>query len=147
MLIAAHRIYYSPDYCPGFWSCLQHHLDVGRLLIIDPVRDEIDAPIELVQWLGRLPQHVFVSLDSPTMEVYQRIAEWVRQNPQFYPAALNKFASGADGWLVAYALVQDATVITNEISAPDSKNNVKIPMYATSSVVETHLILRICCVS
>ncbi len=127
VLITAHLIHYAPDYCPGFWSCLEHYLDAGRLLIIDPVRDEIDAPVELVQWVGRLPQHAFASVDAPVIQIYQRIAEWVRQNPQFTPAALNKFADGADGWLVAYALVHDATVITNEVSAPDSKNNVKIP--------------------
>ena len=127
VLIAAYRIYYSPDYCPGFWSCLEHYLGVGRLLIIDPVRDEIDAPSELVQWVRQLPQHAFAPVDPPTIQTYRRIAVWVQQNPQFTSAALNKFASGADGWLVAYALVHNATVITNEVSAPESKNNVKIP--------------------
>ena len=69
VLVAAHRIYYAPDYCPGFWSCLEHHLDVGRLLIIDPVRDEIDAPSALEQWISQLPQHAFASIDTQTIQV------------------------------------------------------------------------------
>ncbi|MGQ0650236.1 MAG: DUF4411 family protein [Gemmatimonadaceae bacterium] len=38
-----------------------------------------------------------------------------------------KFASGADGWLVAYARINDAIVITNEQPAPDSKREIKLP--------------------
>ena len=146
VLIAAHRIYYAPEYFPGFWKCLEHYLDVGRLLIIDPVRNEVDAPGELVQWVRHLPQHAFVSVDTSTTQTYQRIAEWIRQNPQFTPAALNKFANGADGWLVAYALVHNATVITNEVSAPDSRNNVKIPdicrQFGATSPLNTQNMLR-----
>ena len=127
VLIAAYRIHYAPDYCPGFWNCLEHYLGIGRLLIIDPVFDEIDAPSDLVQWVSQLPQHAFASIDAPTMRTYQTIAEWIQRNPQFTAAALNKFANGADGWLVAYASVHNATIITNEVAAPDSRNNVKLP--------------------
>ena len=127
VLIAAYRVYYAPDYCPGFWSCLEHYLGVGRLLIIDPVRDEIDAPNGLVQWVNQLPQHAFASIDASIMQTYQTVAEWIRQNPQFTAAALNEFANGADGWLIAYAMVHNATIITNEVSARGSRNRVKLP--------------------
>ena len=127
VLIAAHRIYYAPDFCPGFWICLEHYLRVGKLLIIDPVRDEIDAPSDLVKWLKQLPRHAFASIDAPVIQAYQTVAEWIRQTPQFTAAALNEFANGADGWLVAYAMVHNATIITNEVSAPGSINRVKIP--------------------
>lgn len=39
VLIAAHRNYYAPDLCPGFWDCVTYHLMAGRLLVIDRVRD------------------------------------------------------------------------------------------------------------
>ena len=32
-----------------------------------------------------------------------------------------------DGWLVAYARVHGATVVTNEQSAPESKREIKLP--------------------
>lgn len=38
-----------------------------------------------------------------------------------------KFATGADGWLVAYARAHDAIVVTNEQSAPESRREVKLP--------------------
>ena len=127
VLITAYRDYYAPDYCPGFWSCLEHYLAVGRLLIIDPVRDEIDAPSELVQWVNRLPQHAFAPVDAPMIQAYRTVAQWIQSNAQYTAAALDGFAKGADGWLVAYAMVHDATIISNEVSAPGSKNRVKIP--------------------
>ncbi|MDE2795692.1 MAG: DUF4411 family protein [Gemmatimonadota bacterium] len=37
------------------------------------------------------------------------------------------FATGADGWLVAYARVHGATVVTNEQSAPESRKEIKLP--------------------
>ena len=40
---------------------------------------------------------------------------------------VDKFATGADGWLVAHARVHGATVVTNEQSAPDSKREIKLP--------------------
>ena len=38
-----------------------------------------------------------------------------------------KFATAADGWLVAYARVHGATVVTNEQSAPESRREIKLP--------------------
>lgn len=51
VLIAAHRNYYAPDLFPGFWECLAHYLQAGRLLVIDRVRSEIEYPDELVEWV------------------------------------------------------------------------------------------------
>lgn len=127
VLIAAYRVHYAPEFCPGFWECLAYHLSVGRLLIIDPVRDEIDSPPGLARWVEHLPQHSFASVDQSISSAYGQISDWVRRNPRFDQAALDKFARGADGWLVAYAMVHDAVVVTNEISAPGSKSVVKIP--------------------
>ena len=38
-----------------------------------------------------------------------------------------KFATGADSWLVAYARIHGAIVVTNEQSALESKREVKLP--------------------
>ena len=127
VLIAAFRVHYAPAFCPGFWDCLAYHLSTGRLLIINPVRDEIDSPPGLVRWVDQLPQNAFASVDQTISSAYTRISDWVRLNPKFDQSALDNFASGADGWLVAYAMVHNAVVVTNEVSAPDSKSSVKIP--------------------
>ena len=52
---------------------------------------------------------------------------WVKHHPTYYEYAKAKFASGADGWLVAYASVHGATVVTNEQPAPAAKRDVKPP--------------------
>lgn len=38
-----------------------------------------------------------------------------------------RFASGADGWLVAFAAVHGSIVVTNEQSAPASRQSIKLP--------------------
>ena len=52
---------------------------------------------------------------------------WVQNEPQFKPAAVSKFASVADGWLVAYAYAHNAVVVTHERFAADAKSRVLIP--------------------
>ena len=52
---------------------------------------------------------------------------WVQNEPQFKPAAVNKFAAVADGWLVAYAQAHNAVVVTHEKFAAEAKSRVLIP--------------------
>ena len=55
------------------------------------------------------------------------IMSWVQRHPRYFNYAKAKFATAADGWLVAYALVHSSTVVTNERSAPKSRREVKLP--------------------
>ena len=50
---------------------------------------------------------------------------WVQRHPRYFDHAKAKFATGADGWLVACARVRDATVVTNEQSAPESRKEIR----------------------
>ena len=52
---------------------------------------------------------------------------WVQRHPRYFDLAKAKFATGADGWLVAYARIHGSTVVTNEQSAPESRKEVKLP--------------------
>ena len=52
---------------------------------------------------------------------------WVLNAPRFAQAAKDEFAQAADPWLVAYAGAYGMTLVTQETSAPLSRNNVKIP--------------------
>lgn len=52
---------------------------------------------------------------------------WARNESQFKPAAIDRFAEVADGWLVAYAQVHSAVVVTHERFAADAKSRVLIP--------------------
>ncbi len=53
--------------------------------------------------------------------------KWVQSHSKYFHHAKAKFATGADGWLVAYAQAHGATVVTNKQPAPVSKRDVKLP--------------------
>ena len=53
--------------------------------------------------------------------------KWVYSQTQFSDAAKSEFASVADGWVLAYASVNNLTVVTHEQFAPDAKRKVPMP--------------------
>ena len=52
---------------------------------------------------------------------------WVQAQDQFSDAAKADFATGADGWLVAYAKSKGLIVVTHEVLDPSIKRKVPIP--------------------
>ncbi len=128
VLIAAHRNYYAPDLCPGFWDCLSQFLFSGRLLIIDRVFAEIEYPQDLVSWVRRVTAGSPVNTSATdVVQAFTEIMNWVQRNPQFTPVAKNAFATKADGWLVAYVVVNGNFIITNERFQPNVRKDVKLP--------------------
>lgn len=97
VFIEAHRRYYGLDLCPGFWECLRHFGDLGRLLTIDRVRAELlrggDA---LSQWIRASPEGLFVSSGQPAVvETFIEMMDWVETNGQFRGRVCD-----VGGWLV-----------------------------------------------
>jgi len=52
---------------------------------------------------------------------------WVQRNNQYSDGAKAKFATEADGRLVAYAKVHDLKVVTQEQPRPESRSRVLLP--------------------
>ena len=132
VFITAKNLYYSFDICPGFWKSVVHHHQEGRVFSIDRVRSELLAghsEEDLVQWVrDDLPRGFFVRVDTDAvMRAYTDIMMWVQGHSRYFDQAKAKFATGADGWLVAYARVHGTTVVTNEQSAPESRKEIKLP--------------------
>lgn len=128
IFIDAYDDYYAPEFCPAFWDCIPLYFQAGSLISIDQVFAELLSPSELVQWARNAPSGFFAfSGDQPVVNAYTTIMDWVKNNPQFRPAAKTEFAAGADGWLIAYAKVNNAVVVTHEKFANDAKNRVPIP--------------------
>ncbi len=127
VFVQAHRNYYGLDLCPGFWEALRHFQGEGRLRSLDRVRDEIREGDALADWIGEAPEGLFVSTAAPeVLAKYGDVMAWANA-ANFTDAAKAEFASGADGWLVAYAAVHGLVVVTHESHEPDRKNKVKIP--------------------
>lgn len=132
VFITAKNTYYAFDICPGFWESLLYHHSSRMVFSIDRVRSELlsgSKTDDLVKWVtDKVPKSFFSSVeDSQVLAEYTQIMLWVQRHSRYFDAAKAKFATGADGWLVAYARVHGFTVVTNETSAPESRNAIKLP--------------------
>lgn len=132
VFITAKNLYYGFDLCPGFWTGLIHHHREDSVFSIDRVRSELLAgpkTEDLVQWVrNEVPNGFFLDVDADDVTAaYTEIILWVQRHPQYFDYAKAKFATGADGWLVAHARVHGTTVVTLEQRAPESKREIKLP--------------------
>jgi hypothetical protein len=132
VFITAKNLYYAFDICPGFWKSVIHHHRAGKIFSIDRVRSELLAgrkTEDLAQWVLRdVPAAFFLEVDNDGVTAaYTEIMLWAQRHPRYLDHAKAKFATGADGWLVAYAKVHGAIVVTNERGAPESKSEIKLP--------------------
>ncbi len=128
--MTAHRQHYRFSFCPAYWKALLLHHGSDSVASIVQVRKELlrgkDA---LSEWVtDDVPESFFKeTTDAKVLQTYSTIAKWVVSQPHLAPAAQAKFASGADGWLVAYAKVNGYAVCSYEVSAPEAKSNIKLP--------------------
>lgn len=128
VFMSAHHDYYAPDFCPAFWDCISRCFLAGRLRSIDRVFAEIETPGDLAQWAQNAPDGLFAfSGEQPIITAYGTVMDWVQNSSQFKTEAKKEFAAGADGWLVAYAQIHSAVVVTQEVSAPEAKRKVPLP--------------------
>jgi hypothetical protein len=131
VFIAAKNAYYAFDICPGFWKGILHAHGQGRVRSIDRIRSELLAgrkEEDLVQWVNDVPLEFFSDSNSEDVSsAYADVMLWVQRNANYFDRAKAKFATEADGWLVAYAMVNEAVVVTNEQPRPESRNRVLLP--------------------
>jgi hypothetical protein len=132
VFISAKNAYYAFAICPGFWKAVLRAHRQDRARSLDRIRNELLAgrkEEDLVQWVKNdVPEAFF--LDSNAGDVssaYADIMLWVQRNPQYFDRAKAKFATEADGWLVAYSMVRGTIVVTNEQPRPDSRSRVLLP--------------------
>ena len=129
VFMEAARRYYAFDLAPGFWRGLEQHASMGQIKSIDKVKQELDkGKDDLAEWADTKFKDAFVTTNrQDVIDVYARIVAWVAGRDQYTDAAKHKFASGADGWLVAFAVACQCVVVTQEMPAPHARNTVKIP--------------------
>ena len=96
---------------------------------IDRVKTELDkGKDDLAEWANTRFHDAFSSTDEEdVIKPFTSIMSWVQTQIQFSDAAKAGFAQVADGWLVAYAIARDITVVTHEQPAPDVRARVPIP--------------------
>jgi hypothetical protein len=129
VFIEAARRYYAFDLVPRFWTSLERLAQEGRVGSVDRVKQELEKGRDrLAEWTGRDFVDGFASTDAvETVTEFTRIMAWVAGQRQFFDAAKQQFASGADGWLVAHAKARNRVVVTQEQLSADAKRRVPIP--------------------
>lgn len=129
VFLTAAESYYAFDIAPGFWEALALGARTGRVSSIDRVLEEIQRKEDAVaEWVRSVFVDAFAStLQADVVAAYGEVVRWVESQAQYRDYARAGFASGADGWLIAYARAKDCTIVTLERLDPLSRSRVPIP--------------------
>ena len=94
---------------------------------ISKVLEEIEARAdELADWAKARRKAMFPPLGPETLSHLATVSSWV-QSRSYSQAAIAAFLQEADYYLVGRALAGGDILVTSELPAPESKNNIKIP--------------------
>ena len=129
VLISAHRSYYAFDLCPGFWESVKEGFAAGRIFSTQRVGAELARGADaLSAWItDELPEEFF--LDDSVAAIaaaYAPMMAWVNTR-NFLPAAKAKFATDADGWLVAASKQAGFCLVTHEARQDGARARVPMP--------------------
>lgn len=121
-LLEAKNRYYGFDVCPAFWDWLVLERERGNVLSIEAVKDELEDP-DAAQWA----KDNLTFFDPNDDSHVANVSNWVVAQPRFTQAAIQKFLSKADPRVISFAIANGHVVVTQEVPAPQSKKEVKIP--------------------
>jgi hypothetical protein len=131
ILINAHQSLYPLNVAKSFWQTIQDLAESETIISIDKVKFEIFRnEDQLEEWCRACLPVGFWKPCGGCLDEYQRIIQWAnRRSDHYKESALSTFMNtdNADPWLIAYAMKEGGTIVTNEVSAPESKKNIKIP--------------------
>lgn len=137
--------YYAFEFESKFWDQLKNQMDLGRIVILDLVRDECTKrDDELRQWFGLFEQESFIDhRQNKYIMIYAAVMQHLEESPYYSVEALKAWAenSVADPWLIAVAKENDFTIVTFETAKKElNKNrptsNAKIPNIAEDFGIE-----------
>ncbi len=150
-LTQAHRVYYPFDIAPSFWNFMESQFNNGHFLLTNKVAFEITkGNDQLTNWMQ---SQIITSLevnchtDANIMNHYGNIMNWGNSNSQYKSIAKTEFADfeNADPFVVATAIDKVASVVSQETSAPNSQNIIKLPDVCTQfqiTHIDTYTLLR-----
>ncbi len=136
-MIEAANVYYTFKRVPGFWSWVAEQSANGTIKSVSLVKDEIEFPSELVEWVEEIEVNgFFIDVSTPEIQkVFKQVAKYVMAQ-NFGPEHKAKFMNGADPWIIAAAKVHNCKVVTQEKSVGANSKKVKIPDVCTALQVE-----------
>lgn len=136
VFIQAWNIDYRQDCYPEFWDWLIQMNKEGKIYSINEVLNEMRMKDNgLAEWVGKLSDKFFIEMNSDVESKLKDIDEWI--NKQNYKgAAVDKFKSGADIFLIAHALSTQGRfkVVTRE--SRKNPKSIKIPIVCDNFGIE-----------
>lgn len=126
-LIAAKNEFYRFNFCPGYWDWILRENTLGKVFIIDRIRDELTkGNDDLVTWVKSNSKQLSISTPEDVSNSLTIVSKWA-SSQRYMDAAVNSFLSGVDYYLIAYAHSLKYTVVTREVSQQNSLSRIKIP--------------------
>ncbi len=121
MFIQAWRRYYPIDVFPSVWEMMDNLISEGEVVAIDEVRRELERKDdEAFAWVAER-NYLFMPVSEPVQEA---VKEVLRRYPRLLDTRRNR--SGADPFVIALAMVEGLTVVTDE-RRTGSTNRPNIP--------------------
>lgn len=128
--IQAHRTGFPLDVVPSFWVAIKKLAEEEKICSIDKVKNELyKNEDDLKDWCETNLPDTFFKDSTVCIEHYVKVAAWADKHTRYRQEAKDVFldADRADAWLTAFAHSEGMTVCTQEVSAPLSTRNIKLP--------------------
>ncbi len=114
--------YYSMDLSPEYWSILDDLAKQGRIFSPIEVKREIEKTDDgLYKWIKDRP-YIFKDID---IEVQKHLRRIMASHGRLVDSI--KQRSIADPWVIAFAIAENAIVVTKEEPAGSGSRRIKIP--------------------
>lgn len=114
--------YYSMELCPEYWEILDDFAKQGKIFAPIEVKREIDKTDDgLSKWFRERPyffKNIGIEAQNylrKIMATHGRLVDSIKQR------------SIADPWVIAFAMAENATVVTKETPAGSDSRRIKIP--------------------
>lgn len=144
VFIQAKNLHYRFDFCTGFWDWITQAHNGDIVFSIQKVRSQLISSNKTDKaklWAESTKTGFFLDdqNDPQVMEEYAKLITAVTAKTQYNLSAINWFldSKNADAFLIAAAKRHGFMLITHEVSAPDSKSDIKIPDAAKLVGVKT----------
>lgn len=120
---------YPFDIAPLFWEKLLLCAQNKQFFLTPEVLSEIKAgDDDLARWVAANHSSFHVlDITSAVYSAATRISEFIKSNMSYFESAKQTFWGCADYLLIAYAMSENAVIVTNEKSNPACKKRVLIP--------------------
>jgi hypothetical protein len=116
ILIQSKNFHYPMPYFPGFWEWLDVEVKSGRIILLDAVSNEVlEGNDQLAEWMRQRSEYVVKAKTAAVLRQVASVTEYVMT--AFPPKKIGTFLSGADAYLIAYAMgavEAKHTVVTHE---------------------------------